>query len=132
MAGGPLARLRSKEAAPPNGRHGAPPRDLAIDESPHVAEQLGALRLTPDQLRVYRQAEGSDTDPWDVMLSMLAMDEQQALTKLAERTGLEFRAEPRLQESASTFYESVPPELARQQNIAGVDVVVVTESIDGQ
>ena len=41
------------------------------------------------------------------------MDEQQALTKLAERTGLEFRAEPRLQESASKFYETIEPDLAR-------------------
>ncbi len=122
MAGGPLARFRPKDPSP-NGRNGAPETraELAVDESAQVAEHLGPLRLSPDQLRVYRQAEGSDTDPWDVMLSMLAMDEQQALTKFAERTGLEFRAEPRLQESASKFYETVPPELARQQNIAGVD-----------
>ncbi|HZW08806.1 MAG TPA: GspE/PulE family protein [Phycisphaerales bacterium] len=123
MAGGPLARFRSGGATPPNARS-APadaPGALALDESSHVAEQLGPLRLSPDQLRLYRHAEGSDTDPWDVMLSMLAMDEQQALSKLAERTGLEFRLEPRLQESASKFYETVPPELARQQNVAGVE-----------
>ncbi|MCC7387426.1 MAG: type II/IV secretion system protein [Phycisphaerales bacterium] len=123
MAGGPLARFKGdKPGKPPRGADAAPaPGALTLDESPQVAEQLGALRLSPDQLRVYRQAEGSDTDPWDVMLSLLAMDEQQALTKLAERTGLEFRAEPRLQESASKFYETVSPDLARAQNVAGLE-----------
>jgi len=118
MAGGPLTRFRD-----PGGKGGgAPPgATLALDESPLLAEQLGGLRLTPDQLRVYRQAEGSDTDPWDVMLSMLAMDEQQALSRLAERTGLEFRLEPRLQESSSKFYETIDPDLARQQNVAGLE-----------
>ncbi len=120
MAGGPLAKFRDRP-----GKGGVPAPQpagaLALDESPQLAEQLGGLRLTPDQLRVYRQAEGSDTDPWDVMLSMLAMDEQQALTKMAERTGLEFRLEPRLQESSSKFYETIDPDLARQQNVAGLE-----------
>ncbi|VAX39994.1 hypothetical protein MNBD_PLANCTO03-1974, partial [hydrothermal vent metagenome] len=123
MAGGPLARLRLRgSSGEPSVSEGAAPTGvLALDESSQLAEQLGGLRLTPDQLRVFRQAEGSDTDPWDVLLSMLAMDEQQALAKLAERTGLEYRAEPRLQESSSKFYEIVEPELARQQHIAGLE-----------
>ncbi|QKK09864.1 MAG: type II/IV secretion system protein [Planctomycetota bacterium] len=121
MAKGPLARFsRSGDAASPatpaSGGGGA----ITLDESAHLAEQLGGLKLTPDQLRVFRHAEGSDTEPWDVMLSLLAMDEQQALTKLGERTGLPFINEPRLQESSSNFYESVPPELARQQHVAGL------------
>ena len=121
MAGGPLAKFRERGggASPPPGADAA--GALAIDESPQLAEQLGGLKLTPDQLRVYRQAEGSDTDPWDVMLSMLAMDEQQALSRLAERTGLEYRSEPRLQESSSKFYELVEPDLARQQSVAGLE-----------
>ena len=122
MAGGPLAKFRDRSGK--GGGPAAAPQPagtLTLDESPQLAEQLGGLRLTPDQLRVYRQAEGSDTDPWDVMLSMLAMDEQQALTKMAERTGLEFRLEPRLQESSSKFYETIDPDLARQQNVAGLE-----------
>lgn len=123
MAGGPLARLRSRgsggevSADAPAAQAGV----LALDESPQLAEQLGGLRLSPEQLRAFRQAEGSDTDPWDVMLSLLAMDEQQALSKLAERTGLEYRAEPRLQESSSKFYENIKPDLAREQHIAGLE-----------
>ncbi len=122
MAKGPLARFsRSSDAAgksatPDNGGGGA----LVLDETAHLAEQLGGLRLSPEQLRMFRNAEGSDTEPWDVMLSLLAMDEQQALTKLGERTGLSYINEPRLQESSSRFYESVPPDLARQQHIAGL------------
>ncbi|MBK7403846.1 MAG: type II/IV secretion system protein [Phycisphaerales bacterium] len=119
MAGGPLAKSRSGSGGAPGARDPAAP--AVLDESPHLAEQLGSLRLTPDQLRVYRQAEGSDTEPWDVMLSMLAMDEQQALSKLADRTGLDFRLEPRLQESSLRFYEVVPQELARQQHVAGLE-----------
>ncbi len=122
MAGGPLARLRSRVSsdgspAEPLGQTGV----LALDESSQLAEQLGGLRLTPDQLRAFRQAEGSDTDPWDVLLSLLAMDEQQALSKLAERTGLEYRLEPRLHESSSKFYELVKPDLARELHIAGLE-----------
>ncbi len=127
MAKGPLARLSrsrdatEKHATPDNGGGGdGGGGALVVDETAQLAEQLGGLRLSPEQLRVFRNAEGSDTEPWDVMLSLLAMDEQQALTKLGERTGLPFMNEPRLQESSSRFYESVPPDLARQQHIAGL------------
>ncbi|MCW5775706.1 MAG: type II/IV secretion system protein [Phycisphaeraceae bacterium] len=110
-----------------NGRHAAtaPARALATDEFARVADLLGPLRVSPDKLRQFPRAEGSDSDPWDVMLAMLAMDEQQALTRLAERTGLPFDPEPRLQDSASRFYEVVPADLARQQQVAGL-------SSDGQ
>jgi general secretion pathway protein E len=117
MAKGPLARLTGR---PPSETPGEGSGVATADESVHLAEQLGGLRLTADQLRMYRRAEGSDVEPWDVMLSVLAMDEQQALAKLAERTGLPYVNEPRLQESASRFYETVPPELARRQHVAGV------------
>ncbi len=52
---------------------------------------------------------------------MLAMDEHQALQRLSERTGLPFLAEPKLQESASKFYEIVPPDTARQHHVAGLE-----------
>ncbi len=102
-----------------------PARALAADEFSRVADLLGPLRVSPDKLRQFPRAEGSDSDPWDVMLAMLAMDEQQALSRLAERTGLPFDPEPRLQDSASRFYEVVPADLARQQQVAGL-------SSDGQ
>ncbi|MCL4741647.1 MAG: GspE/PulE family protein [Phycisphaerales bacterium] len=110
-----------------NGQRAAttPARALATDEFARVADLLGPLRVSPDKLRQFPRAEGSDSDPWDVMLAMLAMDEQQALTRLAERTGLAFDPEPRLQDSASRFYEVVPADLARQQQVAGL-------SSDGQ
>ncbi len=52
---------------------------------------------------------------------MLALDEHTALLKLAERTGLRFIAEPRLHESASRYYEVVPPDVARRHHIAGLE-----------
>jgi len=105
-----------------NGQRAAitPARALATDEFARVADLLGPLRVSPEKLRQFPRAEGSDSDPWDVMLAMLAMDEQQALTRLAERTGLAFDPEPRLQDSASRFYEVVPADLARQQQVAGL------------
>src|SRR5690606_38448482 len=46
------------------------------------------------------------------------MDETSALRMLAQRTGLEFRADPRLTESASRFYEVVDPDDARAASVA--------------
>ncbi len=93
---------------------------LAVDETRRLSAALGAVRLSPDQLAAFREAPGSDIEPWDVMLSLLAMDEQQALAKLAERSGARFVGEPRLAESSSAFYERVPAELARRQQVGGV------------
>ncbi len=93
---------------------------LVRDEWNRVAESFGSLSVGPEQLRHFARVEGSDDEPWDVMLQALAMDEVQALGKLAERAGLEFVNEPRLDESASRFYERVPPEMARTQSVAGV------------
>ena len=86
-----------------------------------VADLLGPLRVTPDQLRKFAAEPGSDEEPWDVLLSMLALDEHTALTKLAERTGLRFVSEPRLHESSSKFYEVVPPDVARRLHVAGLE-----------
>ncbi len=95
-----------------------------------IAQLLGPLNATPDQLRRFRAMEGSDAEPWDVMLSVLAIDEHHALETLAARTGLRFVPEPKLQESAAKFYETVPADAARQYMIAGLesDGVVMTVS----
>ncbi|MEZ6241509.1 MAG: type II/IV secretion system protein [Phycisphaerales bacterium] len=93
---------------------------LVRDEWSRVAESFGSLHVGAEQLRQFARVEGSDDEPWDVMLQALAMDEVQALGKLAERTGLEFVGEPKLDESASRFYEQIPPEMARTHSVAGV------------
>ena len=86
-----------------------------------VAELMGPLRISPEQLRRFQETEGSDAEPWDVLLSMLALDEHHALELLARRTGLRFIADPKLHESSTKFYESVPPDMARSYQIAGIE-----------
>jgi general secretion pathway protein E len=98
-----------------------PAAPAAPSELPRIAQLFGPLPLTAEQLRQFPQIEGSDEEPWDVLLSMLAMDEHQALELLAKRTGLKFIAEPRHQESASRFYELVPAEVARHRSCAGLE-----------
>ncbi|MEM9166046.1 MAG: GspE/PulE family protein [Planctomycetota bacterium] len=88
-----------------------------------AADSFGPLRLSPDQLRAFASTPGSDEEPWDTMLAMLATDEQRALELLSERTGLPFVAEPRLEESAARFYELVPADIARTHHIAGLELV---------
>ncbi len=82
---------------------------------------MGPLRMNADQIEAYRVAPGSDAEPWDVMLSMMAMDEQAGLAALAERTGLRFISEPRLDDSSGEFYEKVGPDIARQHQVAGLE-----------
>ncbi|MFM9994685.1 MAG: GspE/PulE family protein [Phycisphaerales bacterium] len=94
---------------------------LVTDDWSRVAEMFGALRVPPEQLRKFPQEPGSDEDPWDVLLSLLALDEQTALTRLAERTGLAYVAEPKRQESAGRFYEVVPASAARRHHLAGIE-----------
>jgi general secretion pathway protein E len=94
---------------------------LVADDWNRIAQLLGPLDAAPDQLRRFPTEPGSDSEPWDVLLSMLAIDEHTALTRLAERTGLRFIAEPKLQESASRFYEVIPGEIARRHHIAGLE-----------
>jgi general secretion pathway protein E len=77
--------------------------------------------LSVEQARQFPKVEGSDAEPWDVMLQMLATDEHQALELLSKRTGLKYIAEPKPAESASRFYELVPAELARSNHCAGVE-----------
>jgi general secretion pathway protein E len=100
-----------------SGRQGAL---IVGDDWARVAEAFGELRVSPAQARALARTEGSDDQPWDTLLQTLALDEATALRTLAERTGLAFVAEPRLTGSAGAFYETVPAELAREHNIAGL------------
>src|SRR5215470_9846572 len=60
-----------------------------------LAAQFGVLQIKPEQIRAFSQMPGSDEEPWDVLLSVLALDEHTALARLAERTGLRLEHEPR-------------------------------------
>src|SRR5687768_9951727 len=111
-----LRRNGANEGKPANSAGPGSALDL-----PRVAQLFGPLAVSPEQLRQFPQVEGSDEEPWDVLLSMLAMDEHHALELLAKRTGLRFVAEPRGQESASRFYELVPAEVARTRHVAGLE-----------
>ena len=81
--------------------------------------------LGGDQLKAFAAIQGSDDEPWDVMLQTLAMDESSALKLLADRTGLEFIAEPKLKETSAAFYELIAQEDARTYATA------CTEKADG-
>ncbi len=124
--GGILALRRGNPDAPAR-------RDLSIvtEDWPRVASVFGELKLSPDQARAFPRIEGSDDQPWDVLLQTLALDETSALKKLADRTGLAFIPEPKLDESASKFYELIDAELARDHSVAalssdGHEMVVAT------
>ena len=92
---------------------------LAAKRLTHVSSQWGqSLTLTPDQFAAFPRAPGSDDEPWDTLLAMLATDERTALKAFSQRTGLAFIEEPKLEDSASRFYELVPPDVARQHHVA--------------
>ncbi|MCC5822150.1 MAG: Flp pilus assembly complex ATPase component TadA [Phycisphaerales bacterium] len=117
----PIRHGLSKRTKPEPPR--APtPGGLARVQWDRVSEVFGPLRMSPDQLRSFARLDGSDDEPWDVMLQAMALDEATALRLLADRTGLEFRTEPRLTESASRFYEVVPADTARQGSVAAIEV----------
>ncbi|MGD1917191.1 MAG: GspE/PulE family protein [Phycisphaerales bacterium] len=91
------------------------------DALPGVARALRMPRLNADALRAFREMPGSDVEPWDMLISAMATDAQSSLKLLAERTGLPCVAEPRLSESALRFYEVVPPDIAREHHVGGVE-----------
>jgi len=93
---------------------------VVVTDPGRLAARFGPLDIKPDQIRSFPRLPGSDEEPWDVLLSMLALDEQTGLAKLAERTGLRFEPEPRLEETASRFYETIPPNMARERLVAGI------------
>ena len=86
---------------------------VVVDRWNDAARAFGSLRLSGEQLKAFASIQGSDDEPWDVMLQTLAMDETTALKLLADRTGLAFVAEPKLNESSAAFYELVEQEDAR-------------------
>ncbi len=101
---------RERDAAP-----------VVIDHWSRAARAFGDIRLSGDQLRAFASIEGSDDEPWDVMLQTLALDEASALRLLGQRTGLGFIAEPRLNESSSRFYELVDQEQARSASVSCIE-----------
>ena len=105
---------KSKQAKPIEAR-------ASGDALPGVARALRVPRLTAEALRAFREMPGSDAEPWDMLISAMATDEQSSLKLLAERTGLPYVAEPRLSESALRFYELVPPNVARERHVGGVE-----------
>jgi general secretion pathway protein E len=118
MAKRPFPSLTRRNGATP-----APqpvPGALTTSEWARIASRFGTLEVKPEQLRTFPQLPGSDEEPWDVLLSMLALDEHTGLAKLAERTGLPLELEPKLQESSAKFYETIPPALAREKLVAGL------------
>jgi general secretion pathway protein E len=120
----PKKLLRRNGNAESKAPVAAAPSDL-----PRIAQLFGPLAITAEQLRQFPKVDGSDEEPWDVLLSMLAMDEHQALDLLARRTGLKFVPEPRIQESSSRFYEVVPADLARHRHCAGLESDGVTMTV---
>jgi general secretion pathway protein E len=113
-APGPSKALAARPAAPALD-------PLAAPEWNRVAQAFAGLSLSSEQLRQFAAIDGSDQEPWDTMLSVLAMDEHQALELFSKRTGLPYQPEPRLHESAGRFYEIIPPEVARQHLLAGLE-----------
>ena len=114
MAKSPLARFTRSNGTP------APAALAPVREHARVALLSGPLGLTAEQVRAFPDLPGSDTESWDVLVSMLAIDEHAALEKLAERTGLPLVAEPKLTESAARFYELVPGAMAREYQAAAI------------
>jgi general secretion pathway protein E len=88
---------------------------------PHaVAKLLAPLPIKPEQIAGFGRLPGADEDPWDVMLSAMAMDEQAALERLGERFGIPFDPEPKQEESGELFYERVPAAAARRHQVTGL------------
>ncbi len=125
----PLTKVRLKNplkraaAGHANGAAGAPESGggaLATAQWAAVARRFGELTVHPEQLRSYAQLPDADNEPWDVLLSVLAIDEHTALARLSERTGLPLQIEPKYQESAGRFYEVVSPNTARERLLAGL------------
>ena len=107
---GSSALARSRDAAP-----------VVIDAWDDAARALGPLKLSGDQLKAFASIDGSDDEPWDVMLQSLALDESSALKLLSERTGLQYEQDPKLTESASRFYELIDPIKAGSVQVACVE-----------
>lgn len=94
---------------------------VVVDHWNRAARAFGEIRLSGDQLRAFASIPGSDDEPWDVLLQTMALDESSALRLLAQRTGLSFVSEPRLNESSSRFYELIDQEVARSASVSCIE-----------
>jgi len=109
-----MASRGASGAAGPGGSQ------IVTRDHARIAELFGELSLKPEQVRAFPQLAGSDVEPWDTLLSILAIDEHAGLEKLAHRTGLEMVSEPKPSDAARLFYEVIPGTLAREHQVAGV------------
>jgi general secretion pathway protein E len=112
---------------PENGKpaqtNGVPdPARPTVSGLHRVAQSLQPLSVRPEQLAAFGTLPGADEEPWDLLLSTTATDEHAALEGLAERLGIEYEAEPRLEDSAELFYERVPGSAARRHHVAGLRI----------
>ncbi|MBL0927399.1 MAG: type II/IV secretion system protein [Phycisphaerales bacterium] len=85
-----------------------------------VAALFGPLPVKPEQLDRFGELPGADEEPWDLLLSQTATDEQTALEALSRHYGLPFDPDPKAAESAERFYERVPAAAARRHQVAGL------------
>ncbi len=98
-----------------------PDPDTPIDaEFERLARSLRHVQVDQSALRSFAAMPGADDEPWDALLSTSGVEEHAALEALAERTGIRYIAEPRLEDSAEKFYERVPASAARRRMIAGL------------
>ncbi len=121
-ANGTSKGLIKRRGTPPSGTDEPNGAALARADWDRVARVFGPLRMSPEQLKAFTRIDGSDDEPWDVMLQSMALDETSALKLLSDRTGLEYRAEPKLTDSASRFYELIEADFARQASVAAIEV----------
>jgi general secretion pathway protein E len=111
-------------AAPTNGAAAVARAPAAVgdDESRlrPLADLLAPVGVKADFLRRFAEQQGSEEEPWDVLLSAGATDEHTALEGLARQLGVPFDPDPKPGESAEKFYERVPAGAARRHHIAGL------------
>ncbi len=84
-----------------------------------VAKDL-PVNARGEQLEHFGSLPGADEEPWDLLLSTTATDEHAGLEGLAQKLGIDYVPEPRLEESSESFYERVPPSAARRHLLAGL------------
>lgn len=105
-------------------RQTAPSDPAPLTPTPHdarnVANLLAPLPVSPEAIERFATLPGADDEPWDVLLSTMALDEHTALETLAKRFGVPFQLEPKREESAELFYERIPAAAARRHQIAGL------------
>jgi len=112
----------TRATAGSNGERGAASDTDGAEDLARLAEALRPLAVDPEHLRGFGDLPGVEDDPWDTLLSTVGAEEHTALESIAERFGLRYVAEPRIEDSSEIFYERVPPSAARSRLIAGLSV----------